>query len=72
MLQAFGVGVLEEEDEDIYGVEHLSNYDMTMDTEDHNNQFGWTAPRLNRTGHHFNHALWHLIISTSCSMAPEL
>ncbi|XP_061188817.1 uncharacterized protein LOC133196991 [Saccostrea echinata] len=40
---AFGVGALEEEDEDIYGQDHLSNYDMTMDIEG-DDHMGWTAP----------------------------
>ncbi|XP_041376187.1 G patch domain-containing protein 1-like [Gigantopelta aegis] len=42
--QAFGVGALEEEDSDIYSTDHLSNYDMTMEIEDKDNNFGWTAP----------------------------
>ncbi|XP_062586429.1 uncharacterized protein LOC134248028 [Saccostrea cucullata] len=40
---AFGVGALEEEDEDIYGQDHLSNYDMTMEMEG-DDHMGWTAP----------------------------
>ncbi|PVD20833.1 hypothetical protein C0Q70_18994 [Pomacea canaliculata] len=41
--QAFGVGALEEEDEDIYAVDSLSNYDQTMEIND-DQHFGWTAP----------------------------
>lgn len=40
---AFGVGALEEDDEDIYSQDHLSNYDMTMDIEE-DIHMGWTAP----------------------------
>lgn len=40
---AFGVGALEEDDEDIYSRDHLSNYDMTMDIEE-DIHMGWTAP----------------------------
>lgn len=32
-LQAFGVSVFEEEDEDIYGTEDLTNYDFTLEPE---------------------------------------
>ena len=42
--QAFGVGALEDDDEDIYNTDHMSNYDITMAEEDDEN-FGWTAPR---------------------------
>lgn len=43
-FQAFGVGALEDEDEDVYSVDHMSNYDVTMETEDPSNTYGWTAP----------------------------
>lgn len=43
LMQAFGVGALEEEDEDIYAVDSLSNYDQTMEIND-DQHFGWTAP----------------------------
>lgn len=42
-FKAFGVGALEEDDEDIYSRDHLSNYDMTMDIEE-DIHMGWTAP----------------------------
>lgn len=42
-FEAFGVGALEEDDEDIYSQDHLSNYDMTMDIEE-DIHMGWTAP----------------------------
>ncbi|KAL4234390.1 G patch domain-containing protein 1 [Mactra antiquata] len=41
--QGFGVGALEEEDDDIYSVDNMSNYDMTMSYED-DDKFGWTGP----------------------------
>ncbi|KAH9490971.1 G patch domain-containing protein 1 [Bulinus truncatus] len=44
--EAFGVGVFEEEDENIYAIDSLSNYDLTMKLdEEEDNKFGWTAPR---------------------------
>ncbi|XP_059178813.1 G patch domain-containing protein 1-like [Physella acuta] len=44
--QAFGVGAFEDEDEDIYAVDNMSNYDITMQLDDEvDNKFGWTAPR---------------------------
>ena len=42
--QAFGVGALEDDDEDIYSTDHISNYDITMGEEEDDN-FGWTAPQ---------------------------
>uniref|UniRef100_A0A8C5RQX5 G-patch domain containing 1 n=1 Tax=Laticauda laticaudata TaxID=8630 RepID=A0A8C5RQX5_LATLA len=43
--QAFGVGALEEEDEDIYAVESLSKYDSILkDEEPGDGLYGWTAP----------------------------
>lgn len=33
-FKVFGVGVLEEDDEDIYLRDYLFNYDMTMDIEE--------------------------------------
>lgn len=44
-LQGFGVGALEDEDDDIYSKDHMSNYDMTMEIEDTSNLHGWTAPK---------------------------
>ena len=38
------MGALEDEDEDIYNTDHMSNYDITMAEED-DEKFGWTAPR---------------------------
>ncbi|XP_070616414.1 G patch domain-containing protein 1 [Erythrolamprus reginae] len=44
--QAFGVGALEEEDEDIYAVESLSKYDSFLkDEEPGDGLYGWTAPK---------------------------
>ncbi|XP_052215401.1 G patch domain-containing protein 1-like isoform X1 [Dreissena polymorpha] len=42
--QAFGVGALEDEDEDIYTRDDMSNYDLAIGDEGDNN-FGWTAPK---------------------------
>ncbi|XP_076988356.1 G patch domain-containing protein 1 [Tamandua tetradactyla] len=44
--QAFGVGALEEEDDDIYATEALSKYDTILkDEEPGDGLYGWTAPR---------------------------
>ncbi|RUS80099.1 hypothetical protein EGW08_012145 [Elysia chlorotica] len=44
--QAFGVGAFEDEDEDIYAVDNLLNYDITMQPDNEgDDKFGWTAPR---------------------------
>ncbi|KAG5200637.1 hypothetical protein JEQ12_005171 [Ovis aries] len=44
--QAFGVGALEEEDDDIYAMETLSKYDTVLkDEEPGDGLYGWTAPR---------------------------
>lgn len=37
------MGALEDEDDDIYSIDDMSNYDMTMGGEEDDN-FGWTAP----------------------------
>ncbi|XP_070201013.1 G patch domain-containing protein 1-like isoform X2 [Littorina saxatilis] len=42
--QAFGVGALEDEDADIYAGDAMSNYDQTMELDDTQHLFGWTAP----------------------------
>ena len=47
-LQAFGVGAFEIEDEDIYGVESMANYDTVLGDEpmaSEKKNFGWTAPK---------------------------
>ena len=45
-MKAFGVGAFEDEDEDIYAVEDMSNYNISMDQSKHtDSNFGWTAPR---------------------------
>ncbi|XP_029422501.1 G patch domain-containing protein 1 isoform X2 [Nannospalax galili] len=47
--QAFGVGALEEEDDDIYATETLSKYDTVLkDEEPGDGLYGWTAPRQYR------------------------
>ncbi|KAM5295567.1 G patch domain-containing protein 1 isoform 1-T1 [Glossophaga mutica] len=44
--QAFGVGALEEEDDDIYATETLSKYDTILkDEEPGDGLYGWTAPK---------------------------
>ncbi|XP_027723738.1 G patch domain-containing protein 1-like [Vombatus ursinus] len=51
--QAFGVGALEEEDDDIYATETLSKYDTVLkDEEPGDGLYGWTAPKQykSRTG----------------------
>lgn len=47
-LQAFGVGAFENEDEDIYGIESMANYDTVLGDEPQAGErknFGWTAPK---------------------------
>ncbi|XP_050779334.1 G patch domain-containing protein 1 isoform X1 [Gopherus flavomarginatus] len=51
--QAFGVGALEEEDDDIYATETLSKYDTVLKDEEPGDMlYGWTAPMQykNKTG----------------------
>jgi len=48
LLQAFGVGAFENEDEDIYGTESMANYDTVLGDEPMSSErknFGWTAPK---------------------------
>ncbi|NXY16658.1 GPTC1 protein, partial [Atrichornis clamosus] len=46
MGQAFGVGALEEEDDDIYAMDTLSKYDTVLkDEEPGDGLYGWTAPK---------------------------
>ena len=46
IAQAFGVGAFEDDDADIYAVEDMSNYNITMDTSaPTDSNFGWTAPK---------------------------
>uniref|UniRef100_A0A6J0V9X0 G patch domain-containing protein 1 isoform X1 n=1 Tax=Pogona vitticeps TaxID=103695 RepID=A0A6J0V9X0_9SAUR len=48
--QAFGVGALEEEDDDIYATESLSKYDTVLkDEEPGDGLYGWTAPKQYRS-----------------------
>jgi G patch domain-containing protein 1 len=48
--QAFGVGALENEDDDIYGVDSLANYDTVLGDEPKSDgKFGWSAPRHSTT-----------------------
>uniref|UniRef100_A0A8C3H5K9 G-patch domain containing 1 n=1 Tax=Chrysemys picta bellii TaxID=8478 RepID=A0A8C3H5K9_CHRPI len=44
--QAFGVGALEEDDDDIYATETLSKYDTVLKDEEPGDMlYGWTAPK---------------------------
>ncbi|XP_073461883.1 G patch domain-containing protein 1 isoform X1 [Aquarana catesbeiana] len=47
--QAFGVGALEDEDDDIYGTDSMSKYDTVLKEESGDNLFGWTAPKEYRS-----------------------
>ena len=49
-MQAFGVGALEEEDDDIYVTDSLCNYDQSMEMDDTEQLFGWTAPNVHKGG----------------------
>ena len=43
--KAFGVGALEREDDDIYAIDSMSNYDRVIGGGDKfDKNFGWTAP----------------------------
>jgi len=42
--QAFGVGALEEDDDDIYTSDKFSNYDRVLGGPDNTGTYGWTAP----------------------------
>ncbi|NXU53340.1 GPTC1 protein, partial [Turnix velox] len=47
--QAFGVGALEEEDDDIYATETLSKYDTVLKEEEPGDGlYGWTAPKQDK------------------------
>ncbi|XP_063802063.1 G patch domain-containing protein 1 isoform X2 [Pseudophryne corroboree] len=44
--QAFGVGAMEDDDDDIYGTDSLSKYDTVLrEEESGDGLFGWTAPK---------------------------
>ena len=54
-FQAFGVGVFEEEDDDVYSQDNLSNYDLTMSGERENNTYGWSgAPKTSTNKGEYN------------------
>lgn len=49
--KGFGVGALEDDDDDIYNIDSLSNYDQSIGgPEADDNLFGWTAPGRNKPG----------------------
>ena len=43
-MQAFGVGAFEEDDGDIYAVDHMSNYDVELTADHSSGLHGWTGP----------------------------
>ena len=43
-MQAFGVGAFEEDDDDIYAVDHMSNYDAELTADRSSGLHGWTGP----------------------------
>ncbi|XP_042294408.1 G patch domain-containing protein 1 [Sceloporus undulatus] len=48
--QAFGVGALEEEDDDIYATESLCKYDTVLKDEEPGDELcGWTAPKQHKS-----------------------
>ncbi|XP_056134849.1 G patch domain-containing protein 1 [Lampris incognitus] len=46
--QAFGVGALEDDDEDVYHRDNMSNYDTVLGEESGDGLYGWTAPQQYR------------------------
>lgn len=45
-LQAFGVGALEDDDEDVYHRDSMSKYDTVLGGEEPGDgMYGWTAPQ---------------------------
>uniref|UniRef100_A0A4W3J1N1 G-patch domain containing 1 n=1 Tax=Callorhinchus milii TaxID=7868 RepID=A0A4W3J1N1_CALMI len=58
--QGFGVGALEEEDEDVYGTDSLARYDHVLGEEEPGDRlYGWTAPRHDRAAMRGNQGLGH-------------
>lgn len=43
-LQAFGIGAFEEADDNIYAVDHMSNYDIELGADTNTGLHGWTGP----------------------------
>lgn len=43
------MGVFEDEDDDIYGHDALSNYDLTMADEETNHTYGWSGETKKHT-----------------------
>ncbi|XP_077982414.1 G patch domain-containing protein 1-like [Glandiceps talaboti] len=43
--RAFGVGAFEDDDDDIYAQDNMSNYDIALGGKDPTKNFGWTAPK---------------------------
>ena len=45
MVQAFGVGAYEDDDDDVYGIDSMDNYDKVMgDERNPDTTYGWTKP----------------------------
>ena len=44
LFKAFGVGAFEEEDENIYGAEDMSEYDFALSSEKEPRHLGWSGP----------------------------
>ncbi|XP_077419191.1 G patch domain-containing protein 1 isoform X2 [Vanacampus margaritifer] len=54
--QAFGVGALEDDDEDVYHRDAMSKYDTVLEDEPGDGLYGWTAPRGNSQKTHHKEA----------------
>ena len=55
--QAFGVGAFEEADDNIYAVDHMSNYDIELGADTTTGLHGWTGPPKENTRGQFEKAL---------------
>jgi len=49
ILKAFGVGAFEEDDDDIYTRDHMSNYDLELTADHSTGLHGWTGPPKENT-----------------------
>lgn len=45
LWQAFGVGAFEEADDNIYAIDHMSNYDTELGGDTSSGLHGWTGPQ---------------------------
>ncbi|XP_049572966.1 G patch domain-containing protein 1 isoform X2 [Syngnathus scovelli] len=73
--QAFGVGALEDDDEDVYRRDAMSKYDTVLGDEPGDGLYGWTAPcddRGNRNKHHKEAAyLGKILEGFTLARSPE-